>query len=366
MTMKKSTSLAVISLITLFCFSEIATAQTNRFTVQLEAAPTVEAAQERVKQFQAQGLDAYIVRSQVPGKGTFYRIRVGMFSNQAEARKYGADLQKQGIVSEFFIAAYERPQADIAQLATTTADTPAKPATSPSVKEQPPVVAKAGSTSKPVVNQPDTSAGNGPNTGLNAALKNSPPVSNPVANSTAASTPASTTPAATAAAISFVRFQDPSIGYSFDRPQYWEGGPLDPKDAQDQKVNAGALFKSYQDSAFINAIWNNLDKANSPDNDNDLIIELILRSMGSGDGTQQMMETGRKVVSESGTIKTYLDLRATFKAQGQDGPLDFLGKAVIVRANKGILLVVAFYSKNGPTYVSSVAERIIASVRPPE
>jgi hypothetical protein len=358
--MKKSSSLAVISLIILFCFSEIATAQTNRFTVQLEAAPTVEAAQERVKQFQAQGLDAYIVKSQVPGKGTFYRIRVGMFPNQAEARKYGTDLQKQGIVSEFFIAAYERPQADITQPAPTNAGNPAKPATST------PVVSKADPLSKTVANDPDTSASVGPNTGLSAPLKNPSPVSNPVTNSTTSSTPAPTSVAATAAAISFVRFQDPSIGYSFDRPQYWEGGPLDPKDAQDQKVNAGALFKSYQDSAFINAIWNNLDKANSPDNDNDLIIELILRSMGSGDGTQQMMETGRKVVSESGTIKTYLDLRATFKAQGQEGPLDFQGKAVIVRANKGILLVVAFYSKNGPAYVSSVAERIIASVRPPE
>jgi hypothetical protein len=364
--MKKSTSLAVISLVILLCFSEIATAQTNRFTVQLEAAPTVDAAQERVKQLKAQGLDAYVVKSQVPGKGTFYRIRVGMFSNQADARKYGADLQKQGIVSEFFIAPYERPQGDLMQLATTIAGAPAKPATSPPVKTQPAEVAKVESLSKPVVTEPEAPASNGPNTGLTAPLKNPPAVSNPVASSAPASTPVSTPASASAAAISFVRFQDPAIGYSFDRPQYWEGGPLDPKDAQDQKVNAGALFKSYQDSAFINAIWNNLDKANSPDNDNDLIIELILRSMGSGDGTQQMMETGRKVVSESGTIKTYLDLRATFKAQGQDGPLDFLGKAVIVRANKGILLVVAFYSKSGPTYVSNVAERIIASVRPPE
>ena len=166
------------------------------------------------------------------------------------------------------------------------------------------------------------------------------------------------------AGVNFVKFQEPAIGFSFDRPQYWEGGPLDPKAAQDQKATAGAQFKSYLDSAFITAIWNNLDKANSPDNDNDLIVELILRSMGSGDDTQQLTETSRKVVSENGVIKTYLDLRATFKTQ--DGPLDFLGKAVIVRASRGILLVCTFYLKSGPQHVPGVADRIVASVRPPD
>ncbi len=353
--MSRSTCLAVFSLIILLCFSDIAIAQASRFTVQLEAAPTADAAQERVKELKAQGLDAYVVRTQVPGKGTFFRVRVGMFQNQAEARKFGADLQKQGIVREFFIAAYERPQGDPAAAAITTAAPPVKPVTSPPVKEQP----KVEPPVKEPVKEPDIAA----NTGPNATVSKPALIPNPGTASTPASAPA---PAGPAPVVSFVKFQDPGIGYSFDRPQYWEGGPLDPKDAQDQKVNAGALFKSYQDSAFINAIWNNLDKANSPDNDNDLIIELILRSMGSGDGTQQMMETGRKVVSENGVIKTYLDLRATFKVQGQDGPLDFLGKAVIVRAGKGILLVVAFYSKSGPPYVPGVAEKIIASVRPPE
>jgi hypothetical protein len=360
--MSRSTILAFLSLIVLLCFSGTATAQSNRFTVQLEAAASVDAAQEKVKGLKAQGLDAYIVKSQVPGKGTFYRVRVGSFANQAEARKYGADLQKQGIVSEFFIAPYERPLADFIQPAPTTASAPVKSVTTSPVKEPAKEVAKVEAPSTSVVKEPGVVANNSTNTPVS--------VPNPAPNSTtAATTPAATVSApatASAAAISFVKFLDPLIGYSFERPQYWEGGPLDPKDAQDQKVNAGALFKSYQDSAFINAIWNNLDKANSTDNDNDLIVELILRSMGSGDGTQQMMETGRKVVSESGTIKTYLDLRATFKAQGQEGPLDFLGKAVIVRANKGILLVVAFYSKSGPPYVASVAERIITSVRPPE
>ena len=351
------TQRVIFTLLVLLALTGLAAAQATRYTVQLEAAPAVEAAQERVKQLKALKLDAYIVKGEVPGKGTFYRVRVGIFPNQAEARKYGADLQKQGIVREFFIAPYEKPQADLV-LAANTLTT--KPVTSPPAKEPVKDSPKQQPSTTSPVKEPQVTANTGP------LIGNSNPTSAPIpptptpANNTAA------TKAAIPAGISFIKFQDPAIGYSFERPQSWDGGQLDGKDAQDQKVNAGAVFKSSQDSAFIHAIWNNLDKANSPDNDNDLIVELIVKSMGSGDGTQQMNETSRRVVSEKGLIKTYLDLRATFKVQGQDGPLDFLGKAVIVRASKGILLVVAFYSKDGPSYVGSLAEQVIASVQIPE
>jgi hypothetical protein len=51
----------------------------------------------------------------------------------------------------------------------------------------------------------------------------------------------------------------------------------------------------------------NWTQANSPDHDNDLIVELILRSMSSGEGTKQTKEVARRVVTENGQIKTYLD-----------------------------------------------------------
>ncbi len=369
--MKKFALSVNYSLFVLLCLTGLVAAQATRYTVQLEAAPAFDAAQEKVKELRLQGLEAYIVRTAVQGKGIFYRVRVGNFPNQADARKYGADLQNKGVVREFFIAPYEAPQKDLPPIVTTIASAPVKPVSSPPSNSPPASTATAKDpskdpskedakeqpSSKPVVKEPQVAAKSEPST----TAKNPGPGPNQVASLTPTSTPP-----VNPAAINFVRFQDQAIGYSFDRPQYWEGGQLGAKDAQDQKVNAGALFQSYQDSAFITAIWNNLDKANSPDNDNDLIVELILKSMGSGDGTQQMTEASRKVVSESGVIKTFLDLRATFKGQGQDGPLDFLGKAVIVRANKGILLVVAFYSKTGPPHVAGVADRIIASVRPPE
>ncbi len=348
--MVKSLHLVIFSLLICLGLTMAAVAQSNRFTVQLEAAPSLDAAQEKVRQLKSQGIDAYIVKGQVPGKGTFYRVRVGMFQSQAEARKFGSDLQKQGVVRDYFITQYERSPEESTPPVKAAATT-AKPVQAPPVQPPPAV--------KEIQTAPSGGSANLASKPVTPAA--SAPVPAPVAASpTTASEPASASP------VNFVKFSDPSIGFSFDRPQTWEGGPLDPKDAQEQKVNAGALFKSYQDAAFINAIWNNLDKANSPDNDNDLIVELILKSMGSGDGTQQMTETSRRVVSENGMIKTFLDLRATFKTQGQDGTLDFLGKAVIVRASKGILLVVTFYSKNGPSYIANVAERVVASVQPPQ
>jgi hypothetical protein len=80
-----------------------------------------------------------------------------------------------------------------------------------------------------------------------------------------------------------------------------------------------------------------------------------------------MDEVGRKVVEDKqkGHVKTFVDLRATFQ-QGQSAPLNFIGKAVIIRTTKGILLVATFYSKDSRTEVAAVADRVIASVKAPE
>jgi SPOR domain len=411
--MKKSGLSLVFSLFVLLGINGQAAAQSTRYTVQLEATQVLEIAQQKVKGFKGQGLDAYIVKIDVQGKGTFYRIRVGNFPTQADARKYGTDLQRLGFSSDFFIAPYEPPQGDLTEIAPTrgvanpSASTP--PATAPSGKTQPVKDQPKEDVKQPAppANTPPAAPPTAPPANTQsakepvkqtAAAANIAPVTAPPANTPPATTgneqklaaninatttnpitPTASTPpppaanalaassaAVTPAGINFTKFQDLAIGYSFERPLAWEGGQLDTKDAKDQNVSSGALFKSAQDSAFITAIWNNLEKANSPEQDNNLIVELILQSMGSDSGTQNLTELRRKVVSENGIIKTYLDLQMTFKPQqGQDGPLDFLGKALIARTNKGILLVATLYWKGGPPYVADVAEKIIASVRPP-
>src|SRR5262245_40384745 len=130
-------------------------------------------------------------------------------------------------------------------------------------------------------------------------------------------------------------------------------------------MNAGAMFVSQKDAAFIQAVWNELEKANNPSSENDLIVDVILKSMSSGEG-MKLEETARRMENKNGQIKTFLDLKALYQPQGQNTPIDFLGKAVIVRTARGILLVVAFYSKDAPANSATSADRVIASVRPPE
>jgi hypothetical protein len=395
--MKKSGLSLVFSLFVLLWVNGHAAAQSTRYTVQLEATQELGIAQEKVKGFKGQGLDAYIVKIDVQGKGTFYRIRVGNFPTKADASKYAADLQRLGFSSEFFIAQYEPPQGDLSEVAPTRgvatppagtppatapaakpqpvkdqpkadvkqpappANTPpAAPATAPPPKAEPPRQPPAVANNVPAVKEEVKQSAPPANT---LAANISTPATNPI-TPPASAAPAPITPAAGAPAINFIKFQDQAIGYSFDRPQTWEGGRLDSKDAKDQNVSSGAIFKSAQDMAFITSIWNSLEKANSPDQDNDLITKLILESMAAD--AENFTETGRKVVSDRGIIKTYIDLRMTFKPQqGQDGPLDFLGKALIARTSKGILLVATLYWKGAPPHVAGMADQIIASVTPP-
>lgn len=309
-------------------------AQTVPYTVQLEAATTQAEADEKVAKFKAKGVEAYILKSEVAEKGTFYRVRVGMFPNAKEARKFGTSLKQQGLVPDFFIAPFERNADEAAAAGKKTA----KPA--------------------PPVNNPPPA----PRESVKPAVKIEPAIK-PAAPASTASAPAPPTPV-----VNFARFQDPQNGFSFQYPAYWTGNSLSADDAKSQRINAGALFKSSEDAAFLNAIWNELDKANSPTNDNDLIVDVILKSMKSGDGTQTMEEVGRKVIEdkEKSQFKTFLDLRATFQTPGQETPLEFNGKAVIIRTAKGILLVATFYSKNNASNVGGIAEKIIASVQAPE
>ena len=164
----------------------------------------------------------------------------------------------------------------------------------------------------------------------------------------------------------YTRYQDPAVGYSFEHPQYWVGGQFNLSEMQNQNVTAGAQFRSNEDAAFLNAIWNKLEKANSTDHDNDMIVDLILKSMSSGNGIQYMQALSRRVVNDGPQIKTFLDLKAVLQVPNQPAPLDFLGKGVIIRASKGILLVVAFYSKDAPQTVAMVAEHIIQTAKTPE
>src|SRR5262245_20739721 len=81
----------------------LAGAQGALFTVQIKASPSRAEAEEEVRQLKVKNnISAYIVKSEVPCKGVFYRVRAGVFSNRDDAKRFGANLQQRGVVSEFF------------------------------------------------------------------------------------------------------------------------------------------------------------------------------------------------------------------------------------------------------------------------
>jgi len=104
-----------------------ALAQANPYTLQLEATPELDTAQDKVKRLREQGVDAYIIKSRVKGKRAFFRVRAGNFPTQAEAQKYGTDLQEKGVADEFFVARYQPPQENLIEPSLTIAQVTTKP-----------------------------------------------------------------------------------------------------------------------------------------------------------------------------------------------------------------------------------------------
>jgi hypothetical protein len=345
-----------------------ALAQAGRYALQFGAYPTRAEAEQKMTQLKAQGVDVYLVKSTVPGKGVFYRVRTGNFGSLAAAEQKGRQLKSQGASSEYYVASYEKPEAEApAHVASNPPKTTVAPPITKATQPAPAPINTAPLAAK-TTGQPNTATLTPANTTM----------SKPAPNTTPVSAPSTTPPATTAAAAGnatgnsanivagYARYQDQAAGYSFEHPQYWVGGSLNSNEMQSQKVSAGAMFKSNEDAAFLNAIWNKLEKANSPDHDNDMIVDLILKSMGSGNGTQNMQALSRRVVNDGQQIKTFLDLKAAFQVPNQPAPLDFIGKGVIIRANKGILLLVTFYSKDAPQTVAMTADHIIQTARTPE
>ena len=57
----------------------------KNLTIQVSSLKDVEAADALVAKLKLQGYAAYRTTGEVPGKGTWYRVRVGYYKNKAEA-----------------------------------------------------------------------------------------------------------------------------------------------------------------------------------------------------------------------------------------------------------------------------------------
>jgi len=70
-----------------------AAAPRGRFTLQLSSFPDRSEADALARRFSAQG--AYVVTSEIPGKGTWYRVRVGNYGSSQEAIAAKGSFEKQ-------------------------------------------------------------------------------------------------------------------------------------------------------------------------------------------------------------------------------------------------------------------------------
>jgi DedD protein len=66
----------------------------GRYTVQIGASQKEEEAKKIVKTLISRGYPAFIKAAEIPGKGTWYRIRIGTFKTREEAELYGNNLKK--------------------------------------------------------------------------------------------------------------------------------------------------------------------------------------------------------------------------------------------------------------------------------
>ena len=80
-----------------------ATAANGAFTLQLGASPNRDDAERQASRFREKGYAPYIVAADVPGKGTWYRVRMGSFPTKDAATRYLQDFKRE-TQSEAFVA----------------------------------------------------------------------------------------------------------------------------------------------------------------------------------------------------------------------------------------------------------------------
>jgi DedD protein len=80
-----------------------ASAQGGAFTLQLGASQNRDDAERMVSRLREKGYAPYIIAADVPGKGTFYRVRMGSFATKEAAGRYLEDFRRE-TKTEAFVA----------------------------------------------------------------------------------------------------------------------------------------------------------------------------------------------------------------------------------------------------------------------
>jgi cell division protein FtsN len=67
-------------------------------------------AEARAASLKSAGIEAWVARAEIPGKGTWYRVQTGRFTSREEAERYGAQLRAKGAVKDLIITGFQNPQ----------------------------------------------------------------------------------------------------------------------------------------------------------------------------------------------------------------------------------------------------------------
>jgi cell division septation protein DedD len=79
------------------------TSASGAFTLQLGASPNRDDAERQASRLREKGYAPYIVAAEVPGKGTWYRVRMGSFPTKDAATRYLQDFKRE-TQAEAFVA----------------------------------------------------------------------------------------------------------------------------------------------------------------------------------------------------------------------------------------------------------------------
>jgi DedD protein len=75
----------------------------QRYSVQISSHHEKQTADLKVKKMKRQGFSAFIVSSELPGKGAWYRVRVGSFENKAAAERLQKEIRAKAGVSSIVV-----------------------------------------------------------------------------------------------------------------------------------------------------------------------------------------------------------------------------------------------------------------------
>jgi len=75
----------------------------GNLTIQVASFNDQSQANDRAARLKSAGVDARVVRAEIPGKGTWYRVQIGGFNSRDEASRFGNQLRSKGVVQEFIV-----------------------------------------------------------------------------------------------------------------------------------------------------------------------------------------------------------------------------------------------------------------------